>query len=312
MPSTATSAYTWTALVVVAVVVAVLRLARLDRIPPRVLALLAMVVSFWALTAVTRGFLSAPYTSRYLYVGALFFVLVGVELFQGVRVPWRIGVVLAVAVGCVVVSNVRAYQDGGRYLQAEAITTRARLAALDIARAHVRPDYSPNPIFGIHAGTYFAAERAWGTPAFTTAGVLAASPTARSLVDGLLSNIYGLTVRVPAPSGGTTTAAPQVDASAGGSVRRHGGCVTFTPSGVTRGTGSPSLEVQVPSSGVVLRSLGGQTSVGVRRFGDGFQELGTLAGTGQGSLRIPSDRAPQRWRVRLSPTARVVACGARQ
>ena len=61
----------------------------------------------------TRGFISPPTTSRYLYVGGLFVVLAAVELMRGWTPGPRATGVLAATVAAVAVSNVAAYRDGG-------------------------------------------------------------------------------------------------------------------------------------------------------------------------------------------------------
>src|SRR5215211_136380 len=54
-------------LAVVAALAVAWRLARLRPIPPRVLALLTIVLSFWVLTGLRRAHLTTPVESRYLY-----------------------------------------------------------------------------------------------------------------------------------------------------------------------------------------------------------------------------------------------------
>jgi hypothetical protein len=62
---------------------------------------------------------------------------------------------------------------------------------------------------------------------------------------------------------------------------------------------------------LLLEATGGSASVGVRRFADEFQTLGTLAPGGPATLVIAPDGSPRAWHVRLSPAARAVACGLR-
>jgi hypothetical protein len=58
-------------LAILAALVFVWRVVRPGRIPPRVLALLTVLLWFWIATELSRGDLSTPYESRYLYVGGL-------------------------------------------------------------------------------------------------------------------------------------------------------------------------------------------------------------------------------------------------
>ncbi|MBA2631005.1 MAG: hypothetical protein H0U84_08300, partial [Thermoleophilaceae bacterium] len=91
-------------LAVVAVAVVAWRLIKLGRVPPRVVTLGATIMSFWVLTAISRagvtfeGFTLAPaYSSRYLYVGGFFLVLIAVELLRGVRLGPAAWALLCVA-----------------------------------------------------------------------------------------------------------------------------------------------------------------------------------------------------------------------
>ena len=82
------------------------RLWRLGRVPPRVIALLAGILTFWVATAVQRGIASPPGTSRYLYVGSLFLVLLAVELARGTSVRPRAAAVLGVIALAGVAANI--------------------------------------------------------------------------------------------------------------------------------------------------------------------------------------------------------------
>jgi hypothetical protein len=71
------------------------------------------------------------------------------------------------------------------------------------------------------------------------------------------------------------------------------------------------LAVTVPESGVELEALGALAAVGVRRFADVFQPVGTLEAQGRATLRIAADRSVQRWHVQIVSSGRVLACGLR-
>jgi hypothetical protein len=86
--------------------------------------------------------------------------------------------------------------------------------------------------------------------------------------------------------------------------------MTFTPGRFSQtATAAPYASVTVPRSGLLLKALGGPTQVGVRRFGDAFQPLGTLAPGGPARLVIAPDRSLQRWNVQIRPAVRALACG---
>src|SRR5207302_2019556 len=91
-------------LAVLAVVVLLWRLAAIRPVPRRVLTLLTLALSFWTLTA-TRAQISPPVSSRYIYAGAFFVLLLAAEMARGASLPRRAGVLLGAAVAAAIVSN---------------------------------------------------------------------------------------------------------------------------------------------------------------------------------------------------------------
>ena len=149
-------------LAVAAVAVLAWRLARLRTLPPRVVTLLAILLSFWVLTGVRRSVISDPDASRYLYVGALFVVLLAADLARGVEVSARATLVLAGAVAAATLSNVGVLRDAGRYLRSDAELSEAALGAVEIARPVVEPGYVAIGVPGypfviVSAGPYLEA-----------------------------------------------------------------------------------------------------------------------------------------------------------
>ena len=106
------------------------------------MALLVGALFFWLVIALTRSVGGSPYASRYLYIGAVFLILIAVELAAG-RVafgPISLGL-LGVATVAIVASNLVAFYDLRDFFNSQAAYTRADLGALEIARAHVRPNH---------------------------------------------------------------------------------------------------------------------------------------------------------------------------
>ena len=133
-------------------VVLVWRLRRLGRVPPRVIALGTMLLSFWVFTAITRGYIGDPYTSRYLYVGGTLVLLLAADLARGVHVSDRVmlGVVVAVVAACA--SNVAAYLNGAAFFVKTGQVTVAGVSALDVAGPGlVKPGYLADSLAGITA-----------------------------------------------------------------------------------------------------------------------------------------------------------------
>jgi hypothetical protein len=296
------------ALVIVAVAVLIWRSARVGRVPPRVLTLLTIVVSFWVFTAVTRGFISEPYTSRYLYVGGLFVVLLAVELARGVALSRRAVLLLAAGVVAAVVSNAGALRDNARYLRVQGELTRAQVGALDITRRIVKPGFVANSFFGLAAGPYFAAREADGTPAFTPAELATKPENVRAAADSMLIRIHEIALE-ESQEEVRRGAQPEVDSVAGAATSTRSACVSLEPAPFTQRSTSPELQLTVPLTGVLIRAEGGPAAVEVRRFAGQFQPVGNVAASASATLRIRPDLAPQSWHVRLVPTERATVCG---
>jgi hypothetical protein len=264
-------------------------------------------LSFWVFTSVTRGFISTPYTSRYLYVGGIFIVLIAVEMARGVSVSRRAALALTVVVGAIVVSNLGAFREGARYLRIQADLTRAQVAALDITRAIVPPDFTPNSFFGIEAGPYFAAEKVIGTPAATPEELVEQPEGLRSALDGLLIRIHKVALREALP-GARLGKLAEVPVAVGGSTTERDGCFTFRPAAFAAGAGTRDLHVTVPPGGLVITPAGGPAAVAVRRFGDEYADVGRVAKGRSATLRFRADFAPPAWHVRITPTTRATVC----
>jgi hypothetical protein len=302
-------------LVIALVGLLVWRLARVRPTPPRVPVLLTIALSFWILTALNRAQISAPYASRYLYVGALLITLLAVELGRGASLHLRAGLLLAAAVGAAALSNLGAFRDGGRFLRNQAQATTADLGALELAKPLVPPDLIVDglpgyPFLIIRAKPYFEAVDDFGSPAATPAEIGTKPEPARRVADTQLIGIHevGLESGDGASRAGET---PVVDSVDGGRASERGGCVVFRRLRVNSTDARNELEVTVPSKGLVVTATGGPATVAVRRFADGFQPLGRLAASASATLRMAPDLAARPWHMRVNPTDRATVCALR-
>ena len=303
-------------LILVAGLVVIWRLASLRSVPVRVLALLAAAAAFWLLGGLQRAQISSPDASRYLYVGALFVLLLAVELVRGVRAGREIAALAVVLTAVICVANLGDLRAGARYLRQQTAIERADLAALELARADVKPGYKavafPGiPFVAVDAERYFAAARALGSPAYRLSELPGAFEHGRLAADAELASIQGV---VPKPSRarpGTTP--PRVDRVIGGRVRSDGGCVRFTPDAVRPAGVTPELQVTVPAEGLLMTAEGGPAGLALRRFAATFpvEPTARLAPGGSSELQPGEDRATQPWHVSLKPGAAVSACGLR-
>ena len=312
-------ALTWgRPLTVAAVAVLVWLLAGRRALTPRILGLLTTVLAFWVLTGLRRAELIRPDESRYLYVGALFVLLIAVELARGTpRLSRGAIALLAAAVLVVVVANIGDLREGGRFIRSQSAITRADLGALEIGRPLVGPDYVAArlpgyPFLMLKAGPYFAAARDLGSPAASPAELARLPEQARREADAELTAIHRVAPRPSAPDP-PLGARPAVDAPVPAGLRESRSCVRLQRPGAGPVDAAPMLQLPVPPDGLLLTAGDGPVSVSVRRFATGFpvKPQAMIPSRSSTTLRIGRDRAPVAWHVRLAPSAAVTACALR-
>jgi hypothetical protein len=306
-------------LALVAIGLAIWRLIYLRRVPPRVLTLLTMLLSFWFLTGLTRTLphlgLSQSWASRYLYVGGLFVVLLAAELARGVSVSLAARLLLGAGVAAAVFSNIGTLSDAASEQRLAAQFTRADLGALQIGSRLVGRNYVVSylpgyPLLQLRAGSYFAAARALGTPAAMPSEISTQPDMARQVADRELLRIHHIElspVRSELPPG----ARPVVELAIGGAVARRGPCITFRPVNGNAASAGKELELEPASGGLRLTAEHGSGTVSIRRFAQGVEPLGTLSASRPATLQIAPDLAAETWHVQIVATAAVSACGLR-
>ena len=280
--------------------------------PARAVTLAVILLSFWLLTALNRAFISTPYTSRYLYIGCTFVLLLAIEVAKGVRIRWPAGVVLGVVTVAAVVSNIGILRDGAAYLRTSAPGARADLGALDIARRIVPADYVATsfpgyPFVVVRAGAYFATERAVGTPADTVAQLQVEREPGREAADAELVRAHGIAL-TPAAGGAASAAPPALDGVAGGSAAVRGSCVSFGASPVSATGAGGIVDVTVSSPAVLISAQGAAATVAVRRFAVGFHALGSLRAGASASARFTPDAANVPWHLQVQSSAGASVC----
>jgi hypothetical protein len=254
------------------------------RFSPGLWPVLAATATFWFLA----GFNAIPgreaYSSRYLYVGALFVLLVGAELLKGAR-PGRWALLAGGAVTLVVVGfNLVPLREGRDFFKAQTVLTRADLGAIEIAAGSVEPGFRlPPEIAGtsflneIEAGEYLTAVREYGSPAYTP-GELANAPEAgRKQADLVLANALPVSIEAGAPAG----------PGAGGR------CVAVAGAA---GPGTPPVRLR-PGVTTVELPPGGPGTIRLRRFAVAEYPLvgEGIAGGSTTRLSVPRDRSPRPW-----------------
>ena len=152
-------------LALVGLLVLLRRLSGSTPISARLAGLLATGLSLWVITATARSTTSAPETSRYVYLGAVVVVLVGVELLRGLTITPQAMASAAVLVGLCAITGLTPLYNGASGLRSTSKVVAAELGALEIAAAYAPPGYQPDSQRApqIAAGTYLHTVRAIGS-----------------------------------------------------------------------------------------------------------------------------------------------------
>jgi MFS family permease len=267
------------------------------RFAPGLWPVLAAAATFWFLA----GFNAIPgreaWSSRYLYVGALFVLLIAAELLKGVR-PSRWALVAGGAATLVVVGfNLVPLREGRDFFKAQTVLTRADLGAIEIAAGSVEPGFRlPPEIAGtsflneIEAGEYLTAVDEYGSPAYTPAELADAPEAGRKQADLVLANALPLSIEASAPAG----------SGAGGR------CVEV--SGAAGPDASP-LPLR-PGVTTVEFAPGGPGTIRLRRFAAAEYPLVSegIAGGSTTRLNVPRDRSARPWLLQAEAAQGATVC----
>lgn len=273
-------------------------------VPWRLLALLAVPLTFWVLAAAARSDIVGAETPRYLYPTAIFVVLVAVEAADGVRLRRYALVLTAFFVFAASLTGLAKLRDGGRELAGFAQLVRGPLAALEVAGpTRVTPETMPDASFApqVHAGPYFKAIADGGPIIGGEPAVVRSEEPVREVADDRMQSYF---VGFGDPEGPARGAVPAVEASTGASVTKDAHCVRARP----QGTGT--LTLPVPDAGLVVAGPADASAV-FRLWGDAFVNKAIpLGSTEPRLLRIPDDGADAQWRMQISFAAPLRLCGA--
>jgi hypothetical protein len=296
-------------LALLGVLAVAVRLVRPGPVSPRLVGLLAAGLSLWAVTAATRSTISAPETSRYIYLGAVVIVLVGVELLDGIAVSTRVVGVTAGLVGVAAITGLTVMHNGAQGLRGTSETVKSELGALQLAPAapagfQIDPQRAPQ----IQAGPYLHTARSIGSsPADTPAQIVAADPVSRAAADQVLIELGAadfLTSQHSRPS--PLAPAPTLVSTGAAKASQRAGCLELSPPTQA----GMMVALLLPSGGVEIKVQGGSTpALALRRFGDSFHPLAVTSAPGGGDLRIAPDGVAVPWQLQLSSAAPVSVCG---
>lgn len=286
----------WGVVLLIAIAVAIgYALYRGHRFPSRIWPAVAAAAAFWFLA----GFNTIPgreaYSSRYLYVGALFVVLIAADLLRGIRLNrWALvaaGAVTLVAAGF----NLTPLREGRDFFESQTALARADLAAIEIAEGSVAPDFAlPPEIAGtsflneIRAGEYLQAVGEYGSPAYTESELATAPEPGRRQADVVLANAL--------PIG--------IEAAAAGPPPGSAGCVA-----VDGAAGAGPLPLRAGVTTVEL-APGPPGAIRLRRFARAEYPLSSegVAGGSTSRLIIPRDRARRPWLLQVEARQGATVC----
>lgn len=281
-----------------------------ERVTPRLVAVVLMPLSLWALTALGRADMGVEAdANRYLYCSGLLVALVAVEVGRRYAIAGRAAVVAGVLLGFGALHNASQVEAGAATLRVWSGSGKDAATALDIGRGKVPLDYSDaDPTQGfIPAGRYYAAVDRYGSsPGFTLEELLRAPEERRAGTDAKLQRVLQVGIGPVKESQRPAAEAPVVDATENGEASPEGrGCLRFAPAGE-----DAHLDLTVPASGLYVTAGDAPVEPRLRRFADGWPEgpLGAIAPSSVGGFFIPADRAPQPWHARLSSSAAFTVC----
>ena len=288
-----------------ALVALVVREVAVDRVTPRLMAVVAMPLSLWALTALGRADMGVEAdANRYLYAAGLFVALVAVEVGRRYAIPARVGGVICGLLLFGAVANANGVQNGGLILEGWSQGGKSAVTALEVAGPeNVPADYrgaDPTQGFIVAGPLYATIDRYDSTPGFTLDEVRDETPGLQRQVDETLARVLNLNV---APVDRDVPVGPEAPAGLVGSVVPAGeGCV--------RG-GAGRFVVRVPPYGAIVRAGDAPVALNLRRFGSLYFEktFATVDPGATGSLAIPVDRSSQPWLLEAKSPAGAVVCG---
>jgi hypothetical protein len=262
---------------------------------PRLWPVAASALTFWFLAAFNYIPGREAYSSRYLYVGGAFVLLIAADLLKGVRLGrWALltgGAITLVVAGF----NLSPLRDGRDFLKSQTVLTRADLAAIEISERTIDPSFTLTPeiagtsfLIDVEADQYLTAVREYGSPAYTPAELTSAPELGRLQADIVLANALPVTT--------------EFDASPASSRRR---CLDLS-GGAGQGTEPIPLRPGLTS---IEFAPGGPGTIRLRRFAHRYPLVTEgIAGGSTTVLRIPPDKVARPWLLQMEAAQGVTIC----
>ncbi len=261
-------------------------------VPRRFWALLAAMLTFWALTGLNATYFGEATSGRYQLMGAILWPMVAAELFRGARVKRSIVAAIVVVATLAALANFSYLRINAKGLEGQAQSQRGGLAALELTRDQVDPGFilteensGINYLEIVDAADYLSAIDEFGSPAYTPEE-LPGSPE-RSRVSADMVFAAALDLRLE-PTSVAADGCADLDLAA-------------TPTTTT---------VMAPGA-LTVAVHEGSVEVRLRRYAsDSFPVgLGKVEAGDEVELAIPADGSDQRWQVALIGPGEAEVCG---
>ncbi|MGH2961135.1 MAG: hypothetical protein ACRDL3_02930 [Solirubrobacterales bacterium] len=280
------------AVVVLAVAALVVRLKR-GRIPSSLWVSLAILTTYWLAGSLAQGAERVPDASRYILPGAIGVLLVATDAARGRRLPAAVPAVVLAVFAFSLAANLHELRDAGNAFRGEAGSSRAQLAALELADGAAHPTYLPGQDpslsaflpagFPVQVGPYLAAAERFGSPAYSLEELRAQDERVRRGADAVLTRALDLRLEPAEPDA------------------RPPGC--REPA-----TGEALRSIDLPRGGALLRAER-DAQMALARFADlPFFGVGGLAADRPAAIRAPPDLAPEPWRAGFITAGAVEIC----
>ncbi|MGH2991707.1 MAG: hypothetical protein ACRDMA_17960 [Solirubrobacterales bacterium] len=281
-------------LAAVAVIALVARIGR-GNVRTSLWASLGILVTFFVLGGLAFSEIRPPALGRYTLIGAVGVLLVAIDAARGVTFS-KLGLIALFAVATVsLATNLALLRDGAAsFREGYTRPVRATFTMLELARAHVRPDFNPRAALAnppphpmpVPPYDYLQAADRYGSLGYSLAELARQSEVVRGGADQVLAKALDLEL------GGTRTDPPAKECRA-----------------------LPSQEgtVELPPGGATLRlSSGDPAPVTLGRFADTPTiGVGNLAPGEPTMLQIPMDASSEPWRTAVAATGPVEICALR-
>lgn len=294
-------------LVTLAAICVIYRLMTRGLVSARFAGILVAAICFWLLGGLARAHQDNPEAARYLYPGAVFVVLLGVEALRSARLDRRWAVLLVSGVAFGVLGNADPLRDARDTHRAFSREVSAQFAALEVmGRKNVPPDLVAAPYLapGVSARSYFDMTDDLGSPVDVNRDIVERGEDERRDADIVLAAaLRGLRVRNATVDTGARP--PAVEQSLLGTAATSGACVRFESSDV-----GGAATVIVDGGALVRASSAGSVDVSLRRFGTRFRRIGRIAAGSSLALPLPSGIETP-WRLRVEPRGSVDICSTR-